>query len=320
MRLWARPTGRVALAFLMTLLIASLAGGALAQAGDATSAPAEPSLRPVSSLYGPVPVRSVVDGDTIVVSSNVGPRTVRLIGIDAPEVTSGGRLGQRAKAYAEALLPVGGLVWLELDLGLEDVYGRLLAYVYVVDGNGSWDLDGRSATQVNLALAEEGWARTLRIEPNVTYADLYRTAADAAQAAEVGIWAKAADSAAGAETSAAAAGEEAAAAATDRAPIALFCALLNPAAPNDAGEWVSVLLAEPLDTRGYYLYDEGSKAVFRLPSGVQPAGELRIHNPGQGVWNNGGDVIHLRRGDETVDRWAYQGGVAVEGRVICRDR
>lgn len=40
---------------------------------------------PIGALYGSVPVVSVVDGDSFVVESNVGPRIVRLLGVDAPE-------------------------------------------------------------------------------------------------------------------------------------------------------------------------------------------------------------------------------------------
>lgn len=40
---------------------------------------------PVGRLLGPVEVVRVVDGDTIALQSDLGPRSVRLIGIDAPE-------------------------------------------------------------------------------------------------------------------------------------------------------------------------------------------------------------------------------------------
>lgn len=338
------------LVFVLCAVLCALAP-AMAQAGpeDADSAPEFASstpvtpATPVSQLYGPVPLARIVDGDTLVVESNIGPRTVRLIGIDAPEVGSGEPGGREAHAHLARLLGSGLLIWLELDLGLEDIYGRLLAYVYVPDANGAWEHAGMRVSQVNLAMVEAGWARTLTIAPNVTYADLYRAAARQAEAAERGIWAPDFGSAVGAGQDAAHAGQDAAgtgqgaagaqagsaAAENDAAtaggngagepPIRLHCGLLNPTTPNDVGEWVSVMLTEPYDTRGYYLFDEGSRSIFRLPAGVQPAGELRIHNPGQGVWNNSGDVIYLMRGGAVVDMWAYEGHEARSGVIVCRD-
>ena len=322
----------------LALLAAAGLHWAWAQEGSAEIGATESvteAATPVSRLYGPVPLVRVVDGDTIVVESNIGPRTVRLIGIDAPELASGERGGREAEAHLTRLLGPGVLIWLELDLGLEDIYGRLLAYVYVPDADGAWEHAGMRLTQANLAMVEAGWARTLTIEPNRTYADLYQAAAQRASAQERGIWAPDHGSSGHGATDPAAVGQDAAGAEADAAhaeratapgadpaataPIRLHCGLLNPTAPNDVGEWVSVMLEEPYDTRGYYLYDEGSASVFRLPAGIQPAGELRIPNPGQGVWNNSGDVVYLMRGGEVVDSWAYEGHEARSGVVVCRD-
>jgi len=279
-------------------------------------------LRPVSPPYGPVPLLDVIDGDTVVLGSNLGPRTVRLIGIDAPEMSEG-RPALAAREALAALLPPGKLVWAELGAESEDRYARLLAYLYVEDRHGDWDVYGRRAVQVNLALVEQGWADTLTIPPNTAYAELYAAAKAEAQARGVGLWAEAqdgsapaADSSAAADLGAAAASGAAGAPARPR----LHCALVNPSTPNDAGaEWVSVWLEGPTDTTGYYLWDEGSMSTFRLPSGVQPVGELRVTNPGQGVWNNSGDTIYLMRGGEVVDSWTYGRESAVEDRVACRD-
>jgi len=279
-------------------------------------------LRPVSPPYGPVPLLDVIDGDTVVLGSNLGPRTVRLIGIDAPEMSEG-RPALAAREALAALLPPGKLVWAELGAESEDRYARLLAYLYVEDRHGDWDVYGRRAVQVNLALVEQGWADTLTIPPNTAYAELYAAAKAEAQARGVGLWAEAqdgsapaADSSAAADLGAAAASGAAGAPARPR----LHCALVNPSTPNDAGaEWVSVWLQGPTDTTGYYLWDEGSMSTFRLPSGVQPVGELRVTNPGQGVWNNSGDTIYLMRGGEVVDSWTYGRESAVEDRVACRD-
>jgi len=103
---------------------------------------------PLGALYGPVPVASVVDGDTFVVESNVGPRTVRLIGVDAPETqhpTLGREpFGPEAAAWLRARLPAGSLVWLELDLGPEDAFGRLLARFKTIARTGEFVRGGRA--------------------------------------------------------------------------------------------------------------------------------------------------------------------------------
>lgn len=317
--------------------LAQLAAQAQQPATQAQQPAATPAT-PVSQLYGPVPLVRIMDGDTLVVESNIGPRTVRLIGVNAPEVSPAEPGGREAAAYLARLLGPGMLIWLELDLAVEDPFGRLLAYVYVPDANGTWQHAGMRVTQVNLAMVAAGWARAQSIEPNVTYADLYWAAAQDAEAQERGMWAQADTEPAAADDPAAMAqaAEDAAAGATQllgtpvteeeserttagaALPIRLHCGLLNPVADNDVGEWVSVMLNQPMDTRGYYLYDEGSGSRFRLPAGVQPAGEIRVMNPGQGVWNNSGDVVYLMLGNEVVDTWEYEGYEARSGVVVCR--
>ena len=96
----------------------------------------------------------VIDGDTIVVRTVDGDRTVRLLGIDTPEtvkpgtpVQCGGREASRAmKRFAR----VGERVTLITDSGQDtfDRFGRLLAYVI-----GS---NGRSLQVESL---EKGWAK-----------------------------------------------------------------------------------------------------------------------------------------------------------------
>lgn len=264
---------------------------------------------PLGALYGPVPVASVVDGDTFVVESNVGPRTVRLIGVDAPETqhpTLGREpFGPEAAAWLRGRLPTGTLVWLELDLGPEDAFGRLLAYAYVEDPEGAWTIDGLTATQVNLDLVAAGLARPLAMQPNVTYADRYAEAASLARSAALGVWA--------------APREASVAAGLPPGPIVIACVLYDPDTPNDTdGESVTLLLRERLDTRGYYVWDEGSSTAFRLPVGERGPGELTVTNPGQGVWNNGGDTVFLMLGETVVDAWDYTDARPGRAGTVCR--
>ena len=96
------------------------------------------------SAAGAATITRVVDGDTV----KVGAQTVRLIGIDTPEVYFGVECGGRqASAYAKRF--EGRRVRLRTDptQATYDRYGRLLAYVDLV-GGGS----------MNAGMIRAGWA------------------------------------------------------------------------------------------------------------------------------------------------------------------
>jgi len=73
-------------------------------------------------------VVNVVDGDTIDVEIDGAPVRVRLIGVNTPEQGEQGY--DEATQYTTAQL-LGKTVYLELDKGTYDVYGRTLAYVWL---------------------------------------------------------------------------------------------------------------------------------------------------------------------------------------------
>lgn len=99
------------------------------------------------------------------------------------------------------------------------------------------------------------------------------------------------------------------------------CVLYDPDTPNDTdGESVTLLLRVRLDTRGYYVWDEGSRTAFWLPVGEQGPGELVIENPGQGVWNNGGDTVFLMPGKAIVDAWDYTDSRPGRSGTVFRER
>lgn len=123
------------------------------------------------------------DGDTIDVRLGGRRERVRYIGLNAPEVGHrgvGGEPGGRAAAWMNARLLGDGRVRLELDAETRDAYGRLLAYVWV--GN----------RMVNAELLHRGYARALRIPPNVRYAALFASLERQARQAGRGLWAGAA--------------------------------------------------------------------------------------------------------------------------------
>jgi micrococcal nuclease len=77
----------------------------------------------------------VVDGDTIVVQVKGHPETVRLIGVDTPEIVDPRKpvqyFGKEASEFTTSLIS-GKLVRLEIQTAptSRDRYGRLLAHVY----------------------------------------------------------------------------------------------------------------------------------------------------------------------------------------------
>jgi micrococcal nuclease len=135
-----------------------------------------------------------IDGDTLRVATDSMSTRVRLIGIDAPEVSAGERaarqaaelgrdvatiiaLGRQAKAVAERLAPPGTAVRVELDVQTHDRYGRLLAYLWLRDGR-----------MINEELLRAGYAMVLTVPPNVRYADRFLRAQREAREARRGLW------------------------------------------------------------------------------------------------------------------------------------
>ena len=142
-----------------------------------------------SDPSGPVSVgvTHVVDGDTIDVSMPDGSdETVRYIGIDTPETVKPDTPvqcgGPKAHAVNERL--VGGRsVTLRFDAERRDVYGRLLAYVYLPAAR-----PGAHPLFVNAELVRLGLARTLTIPPNDSFASLFARLAARAGALGRGLW------------------------------------------------------------------------------------------------------------------------------------
>ena len=123
-----------------------------------------------------VVVTAVFDGDTIAVST-IG--RVRLLGIDAPEITHG--LDTAAPFAREARTRLADLVLrrfirLEYEGERTDMYGRRLAYLLTEDG-----------TLINAVLLREGLARISARTPLARLDELRRAEAEA-QAFRRGMW------------------------------------------------------------------------------------------------------------------------------------
>ena len=124
-------------------------------------------------------VTRVVDGDTVEAQVGGSEEDVRYIGVDTPESVKPDApvecYGPQASHFNERLVE-GETVRLEYDAEERDVYGRLLAYVYLGD------------TFVNAELVERGYATTLTIPPNTRFADLFDRLEEAAVEAGRGLW------------------------------------------------------------------------------------------------------------------------------------
>jgi micrococcal nuclease len=146
-------------------------------------------LRPWESLDGlweDEPPRSavayvtrVVDGDTVEVRLGGGIEDVRYIGVDTPETVKPDTpvqcFGPQASAFNHRFVE-GRRVRLVFGVERRDVYGRLLAYVYL----------GRRF--VNAELLRRGLARTLTIPPNDRYAGHFERLQMAAARSGRGLW------------------------------------------------------------------------------------------------------------------------------------
>ena len=142
------------------------------------------ALLPLHIHAGELPsgrVVRVIDGDTIavVLEGERGERTVRYLGLDAPEKEGGNTFfAEEAFRYNRSLVE-GRTIWLEFDEQKEDKYGRLLAYVY---------LDPEKLSMVNAILLAQGMAYLNVIPPNVKYAEKFRKLQAEAKRSGRGIW------------------------------------------------------------------------------------------------------------------------------------
>ena len=138
---------------------------------------------PVEARLEPVTLLRVIDGDTLEVRRSDGERdTVRIIGVDTPEVSGGTEpLGPAATARLTALLDGAAAIFLEADRTERDRFDRLLRYLWIRDQSGQHHL-------VNAVLVAEGLARVWTFPPDERYLDTFTAAQDAAQAARLGVW------------------------------------------------------------------------------------------------------------------------------------
>lgn len=131
-----------------------------------------------------VRVDEFVDGDTFhaLPEGDDWYFSVRIIGVDTPEIAHGGDeadcYGNEAWVYSNDALR-GRLVWLTFDADCVDPYDRTLAYVIRGDGDDGF---------YNRVLARQGYAYEMTIEPNDSYADVIRDDIRDARSESLGLW------------------------------------------------------------------------------------------------------------------------------------
>lgn len=136
---------------------------------------------PVESDLKQYAVRNIVDGDTVRLSDG---RSVRLLGINAPEV---GRKGAGDEPYAvaatrrlrELIGQSGNMVGLVAGTEKRDNYGRTLAHLYDRKGNN-----------LESILLQEGLAWQTVIAPNTLLAGCHAAAEQQARDEARGLWRK----------------------------------------------------------------------------------------------------------------------------------
>ena len=134
---------------------------------------------PAPPALARVEVQRVVDGDTVRLKDG---RSVRLIGLNAPETGKKGRSDepfavaarQRLQALVEAS---GGRVGLVPGRESQDRYGRTLAHLYGADGEN-----------LEAQLLAEGLGFQVGVAPNVERVACQQAAENSARQARLGLW------------------------------------------------------------------------------------------------------------------------------------
>ena len=144
---------------------------------ESSTTPIRPLVQEVGVTSTVFVVTRVIDGDTIELETG---QHVRYIGVNAPESVHPTKpvqcFGHEASEWHRHLVE-GKSVRLAKDISEVDRYGRLLRYVYLLDG-----------TFVNLELAKQGYGYVDTFPPDVKYSQLFVAAAREAREAGRGLW------------------------------------------------------------------------------------------------------------------------------------
>ena len=127
-------------------------------------------------------VARVIDGDTFVLADS---QHVRILGINSPEIA---RLGKPAQPYADSAatftksLIDGKQIKLTFENKTFDIFGRLLAYVWLTDK------EGKDSLFIQAELLKAGLARISYYPKGKRYYELFYNLRRTAMRDKRGIW------------------------------------------------------------------------------------------------------------------------------------
>ena len=151
-------------------------------------ASARGAASPALSDLTPVAFIRIVDGDTLHLRYRGRDTSVRLIGIDTPELHYRRGHPDYPEPYAKAAarylarLVKGRRLFLETDVEAHDRYGRTLGYLWAQKEGDSTPI------LVNAQLLRAGLAQLLTIPPNVKYVERFVAAQREARNEGIGLW------------------------------------------------------------------------------------------------------------------------------------
>jgi micrococcal nuclease len=120
-------------------------------------------------------IKRVVDGDTYETNSG---RKLRMIGVNTPEVHGNEQYyGHEASDFSKKWLE-NQTVYLLRDVSDTDKYGRLLRYLFIQN----------DPVMFNETLLIEGYANTMTVPPNVTFAKKFVLLESEARENNKGLW------------------------------------------------------------------------------------------------------------------------------------
>ncbi|ATI02739.1 MULTISPECIES: thermonuclease family protein [Cycloclasticus] len=122
-------------------------------------------------------VINVIDGDTVVLKNGL---TVRLLGINTPEMGYKGRAIEAGAVAAKKALKkwvLNKMVLVEYDVEQKDRYGRILAHLFLDDGQ-----------HINLEMLRSGQATLSIHPPNLRYAHRFKAMQRQAEKKKIGLW------------------------------------------------------------------------------------------------------------------------------------
>ena len=246
-------------------------------------------------------VVQVTDGDTIKVLIGDVLWDLRYIGIDAPE---GGQPYSSEALNANTQLVGGQTILLEKDISETDRYGRLLRYVFLLNG-----------TFVNAELVRLGFAEVKAYPPDVKYHEQIFEHQLEAKENGLGIWAELAIAATATEPALSATSTEPAeiATATQSEEVAnviildIFYDGVVPRVESDEYAIVKNVGASQVNMNGWRLNAGAPGQNFYFPDIIiQPGKTCRVYtneyhpeycslsfNSSSAIWNNQGDCGYL---------------------------